>query len=245
MIKKKINMKRKNLILAVLPLFMVVLALQSCKEEEPIPQVFQSFTEPTAVAPLNGTTITISGTTVELKWAATDADGDSPLADVYFGTASIPPLYKAGNAALTLSVPVELGKTYYWHVTMIDANKVMTYGPTWSFTVFEPVGIFVGNFLCDEPAEEYSYDVSFVKTNATTITTANYWNSGWNGVFTLDYTAKTYTMPKTTWSGGYSGQESGTINTTTGKMVGNYTIWQLKAGVTSVIETGVHTYTKK
>jgi hypothetical protein len=242
-------MKRKNLILAVLPLFLVVLALQSCKEEEPIPQVFYAFTDPVPVTPLDGATVKITGTTVELKWASTDADSDPVLADVYFGTASHPPLYKAGNTALTLSVPVELGKTYYWNVTMIDANKVMSpspgYGPTWSFTVFEPVGVFVGNYLCDEPAEEYSYDVSFKKTSATVITTDNYWNSGWTGVFTLDFTAKTYSMPKTTWSAGYSGQESGTIDPATGKMVGNYTIWQLKAGVTSVIETGVHTYTKK
>jgi hypothetical protein len=239
-------MKRKNLIIAVFPLFMVVFALQSCnKNDEPTPQVFYAFTEPVAVAPLNGATITITGTTVDLTWASTDKDGDSPLANVYFGTAATPPLYKSGNAALKLTVPVELGKTYYWSVTMIDANKVMTYGPTWSFIVFEPIGIFVGKFLCDEPAETYSYDVTFVKTNATTLTTANYWNSGWNGVFTLDFAKNTYSMPNTTWAGGYSGIESGTIDPKTGKMVGNYTIWQTKSGVTSAIETGVHTYTKK
>jgi hypothetical protein len=245
MIKKKLNMKRKNLILAVLPLFMVVLALQSCKKDEPMFQVYYAFTEPTAVAPLDGSTVKITGTTVDLKWAATDADGDSPLADVYFGTSETPPLYKAANAALTLTVPVQLGVTYYWHVTMIDANKVMTYGPTWSFTIFEPVGIFVGLFNADEPAEDYSYDVTFVKTSANTILTDNYWNSGWNATFTLDFTAKTYSMPVTTWSAGYSGQEAGTIDPATGKMVGNYTIWQTKNGVKSVIETGVHTYTRK
>lgn len=242
-------MKRKNLILAILPLFLVVLALQSCKEEEPIPQVFYAFTDPEPIAPLDGATVKITGTTVELKWASTDKDGDAPIADVYFGTAATPPLYKAGNAGLSITVPVELGKTYHWSVTMIDANKVMTpspgYGPTWAFTVFEPIGIFVGNYLCDEPAEEYSYDVSFVKTSATVITTANYWNSGWNGVFTLDFTAKTYSMPKTNFGGGYEAIESGTIDPATGKMVGNYTIWQTKAGVTTAIETGVHTYTKK
>lgn len=237
-------MKRVKFISAIIPLvFVTLLILQSCKEEEPIPQIYYAFTEPTAVAPLDGATIKITGTTVELKWASTDADGDSPLANVYFGTADTPPLYKSGNTALSLTVPVELGKTYHWSVDMIDANKVMTYGPVWSFTVFEPIGIFVGKFNCDEPAEAYSYDISFTKATATSLATANYWNSGWNATFNLDFTKNTYTMvmPGATWSGVYSGVESGTIDPVTGKMVGNYKIF--KSGVS--IEEGVHTYTKK
>jgi hypothetical protein len=245
-------MKRRNLISAVLPvIILAVFALQSCKEEEPMPQVFHSFTEATVVAPLDGATIKITGTTVELKWASTDEDGDSPLADVYFGTAASPALYKAGNAGLSLTVPVELGKTYYWHVTMIDANKVMTYGPTWSFTVFEPIGIFVGNYVCDEPEEAWTYDVSFIKTSATTLQIGNKagtydgWWASWTATFTLNFTTNTYVLPKTNFGGGYAGEEAGTIYPATGKIVGNYKVYQTKAGVESVIEAGVHTYTKK
>ena len=180
-------MKRKNLILAILPLFMVVLALQSCKEEEPIPQVFQSFTEPTPVAPLDAALIKVTGTTAELKWASTDADGDPALANVYFGTAENPPLFKTGNAGLSLSVPVVEGQTYYWKVTMIDANKVMTYGPVWHFSVAVSYDInnFVGVFDCNEPGYGH-YNVNLTKVNATTISNDNFWDSGWAVSYVFD-----------------------------------------------------------
>lgn len=245
MTHKYIRMKRKRIIFAVLPLLMVIFAMQSCTKDDVSPvKVYGAFSEPTVVAPLNATSLKITGTTVELKWASTDPDNDAVLGDVYFGTSETPALYKAGHNSLTLTVPVELGKTYYWHVTMKDANGVTTTGPTWSFTIFEPIGIFVGDFNADEPAEDYSYDVTFTKASPTTLQTDNYWNSGWNATFTLDFTKNTYSMPNTTWSGGYSGIESGTIDPKTGTMVGNYTIWQTKAGVQKVIEEGVHTYTK-
>jgi hypothetical protein len=140
---------------------------------------------------------------------------------------------------LTLTVPVTLGLTYHWYVLMTDAQGIVTTGPNCSFTVFEPIGIFVGNFNCDEPAEAYSYGVSFTKTSDNTLKTTNYWNSAWTGIFTLNFTTNTYSMPLTVW-GSYSGQESGTINPSTGKMIGTYTIWH----GTAVEETGVHTYTK-
>lgn len=104
-----------------------------------------------------------------------------------------------------------------------------------------PIDAFVGKYLCDEPAESYNYGVSFAKVNATSIVTANYWNSGWKGTFTIDFATNTYSMPSTTWDSGYSGVESGTVDPATGKMVGNYTIFQNGAP----IETGVHTYTVK
>lgn len=245
-------MKRKNLIFAILPVLMAVFAMQSCtKSDDSNATIYYAFTEPTVVAPLDAALIKISGTTVELKWAATDADGDAPKCDVYFSTDSEPKLYKANHNALSLTVPVELGATYHWKVTMKDANGVMTYGPTWSFTIFEPIGIFVGNYNVDEPAEDWTYDVSFKKLTANTLKIGNGagkydgWWASWPAVFTLDFAKNTYSMPKTDFGGGYEGVESGTINQTTGTMVGNYTIWQTKAGVTKIIEEGVHTYTKK
>ncbi|GEM_PF-3514698 len=104
-----------------------------------------------------------------------------------------------------------------------------------------PVDKFVGSYLCDEPAEAYNYGVSFTRKTTSSIQTANYWNSGWTAVFSLDFVNNTYSMPLTTFTSGYSAVESGTIDQTTGKLVGNYTIYHNGA----VEETGVHTYTRK
>lgn len=226
----------------MLVVFGSLFAMQSCTEKDNTTfTIYNAFTEPTVTAPANAATIKITGTTVALTWASTDKDGDTPKADVYFGTDPKPPLYKAGNAGLSLTVPVELGLTYYWKVTMKDANGVMTYGPTWSFTVFEPIGIFVGTYNVDEPAEGWSYHITTSKTSPTTILLSNDgWWASWKATFTLNFTTNTYSMPKTDFGGGYEGIESGVITPATGKMVGDYTIWSKG----KVIETGVHTYTK-
>lgn len=245
-------MKRKILIAAILPFLFSLLTLQSCTKEEGSFEVHQSFTEATVVAPLDAATIKISGTSVDLKWASTDADGDSPKANIYFGTDPHPALFKSGVAGTSLAVTVELGKKYYWSVTMVDANGVMTYGPTWSFTVFEPIGVFVGTYNVDEPAEGWSYIITTLKGGATALTVGtgkasvtpgagDGWWASWVATFNMDFTANTYAMPKTNFGGGYEGQESGTLDPATGKMVGNYTVWYNS----KVIETGVHTYTKK
>jgi hypothetical protein len=115
-------------------------------------------------------------------------------------------------------------------------------GPTWKFIIWPP---FQGPYNADEPAEDYSYDVSFVKVNLTTIRTDNYWNSGWTAIFNLDYTANTYKMDSTSFGGTvpYSAVEAGTIDQSNGKMVGDYKIYHGALG-TAPIEVGVHTYTK-
>jgi hypothetical protein len=232
-------MKRKLIFFVTLLIMVSFITLQSCEFTGPEYAEHFSFTEPAVVAPLDGVFLHNAGATVNLQWTSKNESGDPVLANVYFGTSEKPPLYKANHNALILTVPVEKDKTYYWHVTMKDANGITTTSPTWSFTIFEP---FMGLYTCDEPAESYSYEVTFVKTSSTVITTDNYWNSGWNATFTLDLTAKTYSMPLTSWLGGsYSAIESGTIDAATGTIVGNYTIYH-PAGVS--IETGVHTYTK-
>ena len=135
---------------------------------------------------------------------------------------------------------------------MKDANGVMTYGPTWSFTIYDPISILVGTYTVDEPAEGWSYVITTLKGGATALTVgtgkssvtagaADGWWASWVATFTIDFTANTYTMPRTNFGGGYEGQESGTINTTTGQMIGNYTVWSNG----KVAETGKHTYTKK
>lgn len=245
-------MKRKSFIAAVLPVLFGLFALQSCTKEEGSFTIYQSFTTPTVSAPLDGATVKVTGTTVDLKWVSTDQDGDSPVATVYFGTDAKPGLYKADVAGTTLTVPVAVGATYYWSVTMKDKNGVMTYGPTWHFTIYDPMSVLVGTYTVDEPAEGWSYVITTLKGGATALTVGtgkasvtpgagDGWWASWVATFNINFTTNTYDMPKTNFGGGYEGQESGTINTTTGQMIGNYTVWS--GG--KVIETGKHTYTKK
>ncbi|MEI6137754.1 MAG: hypothetical protein WCP85_00735 [Mariniphaga sp.] len=235
-------MKRRILIAAIVPLLFGFVVLQSCtKKDAGNFKIYQSFTEPTLTAPVNSSTLKLgTATTVDLKWASTDQDGDAPIGDVYFGTDPKPPLFKAANAGLTLNVPVLVGNTYYWKVTMKDANGVMTYGPTWSFTIYDPISIYLGAYTVDEPAEAWTYTVNFSKGGANLLKIDKYWAS-WPAVFTLDYTLLTYTMPLTDFGGGYKAIESGTINATTGKLTGTYIIYENGKN----IEAGPHTYTKK
>lgn len=234
------TMKNKILFVIMVLGFAGLIITQSCKKEAPVGYTeFHVFSTPVAAAPADGATINITGTTVDLTWESSNPDGTASSANVYFGTSETPPLYAAGVKTLSINVPVELGLTYFWSVTITDINAETVASPVFSFTVFEPIGIFVGDFNADEPAEAYSYGVSFAKTSPTTLLTRNYWNSAWDATFTLDFTANTYSMPLTVW-GTYSGIESGTIDPATGTMVGNYIIYH--NGVN--IEEGVHTYTK-
>jgi hypothetical protein len=235
-------MKRKIIFFVTLLIISGLVAMQSCKKAAQVAfEVHHSFTAPTIIAPANDSTVTITGTTVDLTWTSTNADGATPLANVYFGTSSTPPLYASDVKAMTLTVPVVVGKTYNWNVTMIDANGVMTNGPIWSFTIFDPIAIFTGSFNVAEPVDVPHYTTNFTKLNDSTIVIDNYWDSGWAADFIINFAKKTYHMPLTTWGGGYAGIESGTINTTTGAMTGTYNIYQ---PYPTVIENGPHTYTK-
>lgn len=233
-------MKRKIFIAAMLPVLFGLFALQSCSKEEGSFTIYNAFSTPSVTAPADGATVKITGTTVDLKWVSTSKDGVTPIGDVYFGTDSKPALYKAGVTGNTLTVPVALGQTYYWKVVMIDPNKVTTTSATWSFTIFEPIGIFVGTYLVDEPEEAWTYDVHTTKGGDNILKMDLYWAS-WPATFTLDFTKNTYSMPLTDFGGGYSAIESGTITPATGKMVGTYTIYSKG----KAIESGLHTWTKK
>lgn len=216
--------------------------LQSCEDEAGVINSHFSFTAPKVVGPADEATIDVkTATTATLEWASENQSGDPVLADVYFGTSEHPPLYKANHNALTLSVPVVKGNTYYWHVVMKDKNGIPTEGPVWSFTVFEPIGIYVGTYyVVDEGG--YDYELDFTKKDAVTLETDNYWDSGWHAEFNMNFTNNTFNMPLTSWLGGsYSAIESGTLDPATGTMTTTYTIYH-PAGV--VIETGVHVYTK-
>ena len=245
-------MKRKIFIAAMLPVLFGLFALQSCTKDAGSFTIYNAFTAPAVTAPLNGAVVKVTGTTVTLTWTSTNKDGVSPTADVYFGLDAKPALYQANVKALTLTVPVAVGKTYYWKVVMKDANGVTTTGSVWSFSIYDPTNAFVGTYNVDEPAEGWSYIITTFNGGNNTLTVGtgkssvtpgagDGWWASWVATFNMNYTANTYDMPRTNFGGGYEGQESGTINPATGQMIGNYTVWS--GG--KVAETGKHTYTKK
>lgn len=183
--------------------------------------------------------------TPTISWEATDPEGDDLTYDLYLGKTATPAIAYADLTESEISIATSLSEStaYYWKVVAKDPYGGRSESPVWKFTTgLEPINTFVGLYNADEPAEAYSYDVTFTKVNSTTIQTDNYWNSNpWVGKFTLDLTKLTYAMPLTTWTSGYSGIESGIIDPKTGTMTGTYTIW--KNG--KIVEQGVHTYTKK
>ncbi len=193
----------------------------------------------TPVPALNATNVSCNPT---IRWSATDPEGDDLTYDLYLGTAATPPPYSAGLTDTSLAITATLlpNTAYNWKVVAHDPYGGVSTSPVWKFTTGAlPVAKFVGNYNADEPAETYSYGVSFTSPTSTTIKTTNYWNSGWIATFTLDFSKLTYTMSSYTFSTGWTGVESGIIFPATGKMVGSYTLWL--NGV--VQEQGVHTYT--
>jgi hypothetical protein len=177
-----------------------------------------------------------------LEWSCTDAEGDALTFDVYIDSINTPGIVAADLADPTYSPSLVASTKYYWKVVAKDPHGGTSTSILKSFTTgLEPIMTFTGDYTADEPAEAYSYDVTFTKASATSIQTDNYWNSGWTAEFTIDLVNLTYSMPYTEWTSVYSGNESGIIDPATGTMTGTYTIF--KNGVS--LEQGVHTYTKK
>lgn len=113
--------------------------MQSCKKETAVPpKVYGSFTDPVILAPANAGFVSVTGTTIDLKWESTDSEEDPQAWDVYFGTASNPPLVKSGYTTETYTATVANGNEYFWRVECKDANGVITRSPTWSFEVINP-----------------------------------------------------------------------------------------------------------
>ena len=186
-----------------------------------------------------------------LTWSVYDPEGDPMTYDVYLGTTNTPGLVKSAVADSTYSPAMLPTTTYFWKVVAKDSHGASSTSAVGSFTTgaksLDPIMAFTGDYTVDEPAEVWTYDVTFVMDSPTTIKIGTgtgkydgYWAS-WPATFTLDLTKLTYSMPLTTFTSGYSAIESGTIDPTTGKMTGAYTIW-LNGKVN---EQGFHTYTKK
>jgi hypothetical protein len=134
-------MKRKVLYIIMSLGILSLIVLPGCTKYGSNPPIEHfAFSTPEAVAPANESVIYVTGTTVDLTWTSTNESGDPVKADIYFGTGDTPPLVQANHNALTYTVTVEPGMTYFWRVVMRDANGITTDGPVWSFT---PLCVFV------------------------------------------------------------------------------------------------------
>jgi hypothetical protein len=134
-----LNMKRINLIFVMLLVLSGLFTMQSCKKDTVVAYTEKaSFTIPVLVAPASGGFLEVSGTTVDLKWESTDADGAPENWDVFFGTSEDPSLIETGFTQQTVTVNVLKGYKYFWRVVGTDANGVITRGPVWSFEVIDP-----------------------------------------------------------------------------------------------------------
>ncbi len=69
-----------------------------------------------------------------LSWTGGDPDGDSVTYDLYFGTASNPPLYTSNLTSTTYNKAGLLSNTtYYWKIVAKDGVNTKT-GPIWAFS---------------------------------------------------------------------------------------------------------------
>ena len=89
---------------------------------------FASITEPA-----NGATeVPVSQ---KIRWTATDEDGDTLYYDVYFGTASEPPLVSASQPSQIYDPgTLEKATTYYWRIVVSDGKVSNPQFEVWSFT---------------------------------------------------------------------------------------------------------------
>jgi hypothetical protein len=132
-------MKRKILFFVMMLTLTGLFTMQSCKKETTGSfKAYGSFTDPVLLAPVNSAYVTVSGTTIDLKWESTDSESDPNNWDVYFGTSATPPLVKSGNTTQTYTATIAKGKEYFWHVVGTDANGIPTRSATWSFKVIDP-----------------------------------------------------------------------------------------------------------
>jgi len=77
---------------------------------------------------------TVQGSTVDLKWTASDVDNDPLTFDILFDTSN-PPVTKVGDNQSDTSLTVNLAANtkYYWQVIVKDDKGGQTLGQIWSF----------------------------------------------------------------------------------------------------------------
>jgi len=90
-------------------------------------------------APSPGVNRTVNGPTVELTWSCDDADGDSLVYDVYFGTdaqlESLIFVRRDLSTRQTTATDIVSGgrQYYYWKVVARDSRGAEVVGETWYF----------------------------------------------------------------------------------------------------------------
>lgn len=75
----------------------------------------------------------VSGTNITLDWSASDADDDSLVYDVYFGTNASPSLVEENSTLSQLDVTVSPSTIYYWRVVVKDSNQNAAMSQVWNF----------------------------------------------------------------------------------------------------------------
>jgi hypothetical protein len=129
--KENSDMKRKNIILAIVPILFVLFALQSCNKDNASAPVTFKAAVPENPTPAASAVLTLSGTAYVLKWDGTTATSW----DVYAGTSANPPLVKSGVSANTYTLTETVGGHYYWYVKTKDANNVISTSDIWDFYI--------------------------------------------------------------------------------------------------------------
>ncbi len=76
---------------------------------------------------------TVSGTTTILEWTASDVDNDPLTYDIYFGTATSPPLLIGNQTLKTYTVNLIANTNYYWRIDVKDNKGGKTIGQIWNF----------------------------------------------------------------------------------------------------------------
>ena len=113
-----------------------IVAMQSCKKDEPV--AFKSYVAaiPAAPTPGVGSIIPFTGADQAINLAWTGTATNAPTWDVYFGSASNPALVASGISGNTYTAHVSAGGTYYWRVSTVDVNGIRIDNPVvWSFEV--------------------------------------------------------------------------------------------------------------
>ena len=126
------------MIFVMLLVFSGLFVIQSCKKESPV-----AFTEEEAftIFKLSFAAqgfLNVTGTTVDLQWASTNASNDPQNWQVFFGTGDDPALYQSGYTSQSITVNVTPGSKYNWKVISTDSNGMHTRSPIWSFEVVDP-----------------------------------------------------------------------------------------------------------
>lgn len=90
----------------------------------------------TAISPVSGASISVTSTTVNLRWNAEDPDNDINGYDLYFGENGDPELFESDLENDQYNgIPVLAGVTYYWKVVTKDSQGNESISPIFSFTV--------------------------------------------------------------------------------------------------------------